>query len=316
MRAASLVIDRRQANRLLLDVVQSAFRLSRKQALTALRDGRVRISGQPCTEPERRVKIGQHIQLDAKPKKKAEATHGIIIRHVDDAIVVVQKPAGMTTVRHADEVEAMGKRAHRFLPPTLVDLLPAALASAGQPVKGRIRAVHRIDRETSGLVVLARTSEAERNLGQQFRAHTTGRRYLALVRGQAKAQRIESTFVPDRGDGRRGSAPGPGVRGQHAITHVRVLDTFGDFSLVECELETGRTHQVRIHLGEAGTPLCGERVYDRPLHGKPIPDASGAKRPMLHAAYLALDHPTTGERLEWHAEMPADMKKLLKEMKK
>jgi 23S rRNA pseudouridine1911/1915/1917 synthase len=171
--------------------------------------------------------------------------------------------------------------------------------------------VHRIDKETSGLVVLARTAEAESKLGKQFRAHTIGRRYLALVRGQAKDARIESHLVADRGDGRRGS----GKDGQLAVTHVRVVERLGDFSLVECELETGRTHQVRIHLGEAGIPLCGERLYDRPPHGRPLPDASGANRPMLHAAYLALDHPATGKRMEWHSKLPRDMAELMKRLK-
>jgi 23S rRNA pseudouridine1911/1915/1917 synthase len=127
------------------------------------------------------------------------------------------------------------------------------------------------------------------------------------VRGEAKDASIESKLVADRGDGRRGSGEG----GQTAVTQVRVVERLGDFALVECELETGRTHQVRIHLGEAGTPLCGERVYDRPLHGKPLPDGSGAKRPLLHAAYLAIDHPETGKRLEWRAKTPNDMTELI-----
>jgi len=247
--------------------------------------------------------------MRSRPKKKPAANE-IVLRHVDEAVIVVEKPAGLTTVRHADETAELGKR-KRFLPTTLVDQLPAVLSRAGHRFKGRIRAVHRLDKETSGLVVLARTPEAETHLGKQFRAHSTGRRYLALVRGQAKDARIESRLVADRGDGRRGS----GSDGQIAVTHVRVVETLGDFTLVECELETGRTHQVRIHLGEAGTPLCGERIYDRPLHGKPMPDASGAARPMLHAAYLAFDHPTTGKRMEWTAKMPEDIYELVKKMR-
>ena len=155
-----------------------------------------------------------------------------------------------------------------------------------------MRAVHRIDNETSGLVVFARTPAAETHLGEQFRAHTVERRYLALVRGEAKPGRIESWLVRDRGDGRRGS--GPTGSGQRAVTHVEVLETFATTSLVACRLETGRTHQVRIHLGEAGTPLCGERVYDRPPHGRPAADPSGATRIALHAETLGLTHPTTG----------------------
>src|SRR5437016_14202890 len=131
----------------------------------------------------------------------------------------------------------------------------------------------------------------------QFRAHSTERLYLAVVRGKARAGRIESWLVRDRGDGRRGSSPTPG-EGQRAVTHVRVVEELGDYTLVECRLETGRTHQVRIHLGENGTPLCGEHVYDRPLHGKPIlPDRSRMTRIALHAATLGFTHPRTGQKM-------------------
>ena len=320
----SVIIDHRLAKHRLLDVLQSSFRLKRQAALNALRQKQVRICGGVCVDPQRRVKLGQNIQFASPRPSRAEQGKGegrkkttcvtlppiarqIVVRFVDEHIVVVEKPAGLTTVRHADEVESLGKRAKKFLPPTLVDLLPLVLARCAPMSKGRIRAVHRLDKETSGLVVLARTPEAEGHLGKQFRAHTIGRHYLALVRGQAQNARIESQFVTDRGDGRRGSGP----KGQLAITEVSVVEELGRFTLVECRLETGRTHQVRIHLGEAGTPLCGERVYDRPLHGKPAPDNSDAKRPLLHAAFLAIDHPATGERMEWQAKMPPEMRQLL-----
>jgi 23S rRNA pseudouridine1911/1915/1917 synthase len=317
MALQSIIIDRRLASRPLLEVVQTSFRLSRKSALDALRNRQVRICGGACVDPERRVKVGQHIQLDVKsqqtPKPGLPAiARQIVVCYVDEHFLVVEKPAGLTTVRHADEVAAAGKRAKKFLPPTLVDLLPAVLIQRGDRVKGRIRAVHRIDKETSGLVVLAHTPEAESQLGKQFRAHTIGRHYLALVRGQAKDAVIESHIVADRGDGRRGS--NEDAKGQHAVTHVRVVEALGDFTLVECRLETGRTHQVRIHLGEAGTPLCGERVYDRPLHGQPLPDGSGAKRPLLHAAYLAIDHPATGKRMEWSTTLPSDLEELVRKL--
>jgi 23S rRNA pseudouridine1911/1915/1917 synthase len=230
-------------------------------------------------------------------------------------------------MRHADEAAEFGERARRFLPPTLADLLPGLLAKGRHGRPGRVRAVHRLDSDTSGLVVFARTAEAERELGRQLRAHSMDRIYLALVRGQAKDGRIESVLVRDRGDGRRGSAtvppPNPPpklgegrVGGQRAVTHVRVVEELGDYTLVECRLETGRTHQVRIHLGEAGTPLCGEHVYDRPIHGRPLPDASGAKRIMLHAATLGFDHPATGARMHWNAPLPTDMQDLLTRLRR
>src|SRR5205823_13826458 len=138
------------------------------------------------------------------------------------------------------------------------------------------------------------------------------RRYLALVRGEAKDARIESQLVADRGDGRRGSGAG----GQLAITQVRVIERLGEFTLVECELAPGRTHQVRIHLGEAGTPLCGERVYDRPVNGRPLPDGSGAARPALHAATLGITHPANGKRMSWQSPLPRDLCDLVDKLRK
>jgi 23S rRNA pseudouridine1911/1915/1917 synthase len=237
---------------------------------------------------------------------------GIAVRFQDGQVVVVEKPPGLTTMRHPDEAAEFGARAKRFLPPTLADLLPPLLGRAGKAP--RLRAVHRIDKDTSGLVVFALTPQAESQLGRQFRQHTVTRRYLALVRGRAVSGRIESWLVRDRGDGRRGS--GPAGEGQRAVTHVKVVEELGDYTLVECRLETGRTHQVRIHLGEAGTPLCGERVYDRPTNGRPWPDGSGAKRVMLHAARLGFDHPATGQRMTWDSDLPTDMANLLGRLRK
>jgi 23S rRNA pseudouridine1911/1915/1917 synthase len=317
MQARTFIIGRDEAGRPLLEVLRRQLRLPKVDAMRALRERRVRLNGKACAQPQRRVQAGQRVQIqleaEARPSLPPVA-RAIRLRHVDAHIIVVEKPAGLTTVRHADETAEFGKRAKRFLPQTLVDLLPAVLAARGVRGKGRIRAVHRLDKETSGLLVLARTPAAESSLGRQLRAHTVGRRYLALVRGRAQDQRIESHFVPDRGDGRRGSSPSG--EGQLAITHVRVVEELGDFTLVECRLETGRTHQVRIHLGEAGTPLCGERIYDRPLHGKPLPDGSGMKRVALHAALLGFEHPATGERMRWTSNLPRDMADLIKRLRR
>lgn len=247
----------------------------------------------------------------ARPPGPPQA-RGVVIRFADEQVAVVDKPAGLTTMRHPEEVAEFGARARRFLPPTLADVLPRLLARGPGPVP-RVTAVHRLDKETSGLVVFARTPAAAQNLGKQFRGHSIERRYLALVRGRPQAGRIDSSLVRDRGDGRRGSGS-PGA-GQKAVTHIRVIEELGAFCLVECRLETGRTHQVRIHLGEAGAPLCGERVYDRPLHGAPLPDGSGAKRPMLHAARLGFAHPATGKIMSWEAPLPEDMKRLLNSLR-
>ena len=305
--------SRQQAGRTIAEALQATLRLARGVILQYLRAKQVRLAGRVCQAPGQRVRPGQRVEIalaDAKkplnkprrePRKPAPSgrvdlkssplAQAIKVRFIDAHIVVVDKPAGLTTVRHASEKEELGRRAQKFLPPTLVDLVAGVLPPKERT--GRFRAVHRLDKETSGLLVLARTAAAETHLGLQFRAHSIDRKYLALVRGRAKNERIESLLVRDRGDARRGS--GTGADGQKAITNIEVVEKLGDFTLVGCRLETGRTHQVRIHLGEYGTPLCGERVYDRPLHGKPAPDSSGAKRPLLHAAHLAFDHPATGQ---------------------
>jgi len=320
-------VRREEAGRFLVDWLRHRLALPRDAALLMVRRGLVRVGGKPCVDPQQRVQRGQRIEIrppkkgerpsqpagpKPKPARPAPRHEGPepVVRYADEHVVVVEKPAGMTTMRHAEEANEFGPRGKRYLPPTVADVLPVLLGD-----RRPVRAVHRIDNETSGLVVFARTVEAERELGRQFRAHATDRVYLALVRGHAKAGRIESYLVRDRGDGRRGTTANEG-EGQRAVTHVRVVEELGEYTLVECRLETGRTHQVRIHLGEAGTPLCGERVYDRPLHGRPLPDASGATRLMLHAAALGFDHPATGERRRWNAPIPRDMQDLLNRLRK
>ncbi|MBI1917662.1 MAG: RluA family pseudouridine synthase [Planctomycetes bacterium] len=310
----------------LVESLHDRLGLPWQQARRLVCEGRVRLDGRPCFDYTRCLRRGQQVGVDvrrgagcqpARQRQAGSLPHGggPIVRFADAHIVIVDKPAGLTTVRHAGEAAAFGARGRRYLPATLADLLPSLLPEERGSKHSRVRAVHRLDKETSGLVVFARTAEAERNLGRQFRAHTIERHYLAIVRGQAVEGTIESWLVRDRGDGRRGSCPKSG-EGQHAITHVRVLERLGEYTLVECRLETGRTHQVRIHLGEAATPLCGERIYDRPPNGRPLPDGSGATRVALHAASLGFDHPATGKRVRSFSPLPKDLKALLDRLRR
>jgi 23S rRNA pseudouridine1911/1915/1917 synthase len=322
MTAQAFFIRREEAGRTVAEVLRRRLRLGLSEARALVQLRSVRLAGRPCASPAERVKAGQRLEVSRFPKTAKTAPllpPGLappIVRHVDRDVIVVDKPPGLTTMRHAEEAEEFGSRGRRFLPVTLADLLPALLSKTqhGSAARG-IFAVHRLDKETSGLVVFARTPAAASALGKQFHAHTIERRYLALVRGKAKSQRIESYLVRDRGDGRRGRTADPAV-GKHAVTNVRVLENLGAYTLVECRLETGRTHQVRIHLGEQGTPLCGERIYDRPLHGAPLPDGSRAKRPMLHAAQLGFKHPRSGKAMTWDAPLPRDMARLVRHFRK
>ncbi|MBN9117625.1 MAG: RluA family pseudouridine synthase [Planctomycetes bacterium] len=343
------VVDRRAAGQTLAAVLKLRLGLSWAQAKRLVENKHVKVSGQVETDVARRLKLGKRVEVAAgtvevkrvelpkkpessphkpeppkKPEKRAapkeKPAEAPAVRlppscivYQDDAVVVVNKPVGLTTMRHADEAAEFGARGKRFLPKTLADLLPAAL---GAPDRSVI-AVHRLDRDTSGLVVFARTRAAAESLTKQFRKHTTERRYLALTRGVPVARRIESVLVRDRGDGRRGSTTDLVAEdGKRAVTHVSVPEALGRFALVECRLETGRTHQVRIHLGEAGAPLCGETVYDRPLDGKPYPDGSGAKRPMLHAAKLGFAHPESGDAVSWEVAPPEDFAAVLARLRK
>jgi 23S rRNA pseudouridine1911/1915/1917 synthase len=322
-------VTRSESGRALADWLRARLKRVMPEVLRLVGQRQVRVDGQVCTEPARRLRPGQQVDVlpapaprrspsgisrEATAKTRDRSVPRPAIRFADDHVVVVDKPAGLTTMRHKEEAREFGQRARHFLPATLADLLPNLLAAKRPGKPAAVRAVHRIDNETSGLVVFARTVEAERELGRQFRAHVTDRVYLALVRGKARPGRIESYLTRDRGDGRRGSTTKPG-EGQRAVTHLRVVEELGDYTLVECRLETGRTHQVRIHLGEAGTPLCGERVYDRPVHGAPAPDGSGAKRVLLHAARLGFEHPATGKRMTWASPLPKDMATILQRLR-
>jgi 23S rRNA pseudouridine1911/1915/1917 synthase len=183
-------------------------------------------------------------------------------------------------------------------------------ADHGGPGPGpRLRVVQRLDKETSGLLVFARTVAAERHLQQQLRAHSMLRRYLALVHGSAADATYDTLLVADRGDGLRGSwgvfrrpKGTPPETARRAVTHVEVLEPLRGATFVACELETGRQHQIRIHLSEAGFPLVGERVYVRGFAGPLLP----APRPMLHAARLGFVHPRTGRELLFEAPPPPD----------
>lgn len=277
---------------------------------------RVRINGELWLDAARRLKAGDKVELTDQSAPKPRTFESIRIRYVDTHVVVVEKPAGVSTVRHPTEREWSQQR--RQLNPTLEDLVTWQLRNKEQPAQGpraRLRIVHRLDKETSGLLVFARTVEAERGLGKQFKMHTVTRRYQAIVHGAVEPQRIESWLVRDRGDGRRGSTTVVAL-GKRAVTHVEVAEKFNDCTLVICQLETGRTHQIRIHLAELGHPVCGERVYNRKPGQPPIADESSAPRLALHAAELGFQHPTTGAAMHWDMPMPDDLHKLVAKLRR
>ncbi|HMP04085.1 MAG TPA: RluA family pseudouridine synthase [Gemmatales bacterium] len=297
--------------------------LSWSEARELVTGRRVLVNGNLCLDPARRLQPGEVVKLTAAPASPPPSAEQVRIRHLDEHLVVVEKPAGITTMRHLEEADWPERRKQKQ--PTLDELLPRLIAreEGAGPLRGaasrraplpRVRPVHRLDRDTSGLMVFARTVEAERELGRLFKRHDVHRVYQAIVVGRlTEARTFDTHLVRDRGDKRRGSTELP-QQGKRAVTHVRPLEALGGFTLVECRLETGRTHQIRIHLAEAGLPLAGEKVYDRPLGGPPWPDPSGAGRIMLHAAELGFEHPQTQAPLRFHMAPPKDFAELLRRL--
>ena len=278
---------------------------------------RVQVGDAICSDEARRLKENEAVVLLEHPKTLPRTAHPerLVVRHLDEHVVVVEKPSGVNTVRHPAELEWSEER--RELDPTLQDLTQWAVAyQLGREARDipRLRIVHRLDKETSGLVVFARSVLAERTLGLQFRKHTVVRRYIAVVPGILSAQTIRSNLIEDRGDGRRGSTRLPDI-GKEAVTHIAVEERLTGYTLLSCRLETGRTHQIRIHLSEAGHPVCGDKVYAKRSHGEVFEDKSGAPRLALHATELGFEHPATGDHLHWSMPLPGDLAKFVERLK-
>jgi 23S rRNA pseudouridine1911/1915/1917 synthase len=268
--------------------------------------GKIWVDGTRVTDPRTFVHEGQSLEVRANaPRTDRARLSADALVYVDHAVVVVDKPAGVSTVPYESERD------------TLVDLVHSALRarSHGARKPAAPEVVHRLDKETSGLVMFARSLTAKRQLKEQLRTHDIERRYLAIAHGRLQSQTISSRLVADRGDGFRGSTDDPKL-GQLAVTHVRVLRATSQASLVECRLETGRTHQIRIHLFELGHPVIGERVYIRRPHAPPpAPTNVDAPRLMLHAAVLGFRHPSSGEQMRFERPLPADMRALAERLR-
>ena len=304
-------------------VVRSLFGLTWGRARDLVRRGKVSVDGRTVTDPVKRVRAGVAVVLDLAAKNArtvaTDLPEGALV-FVDPHVVVVEKPSGISTVPF--DPDGMGasiaRRSTRGGEVALDERVRAVLARrerrGGPPPE--LGVVHRLDKETSGLIVFTRTWAAKKVLLQAFRFHTVHRRYLALVHGAVSGGEIRTHFVENRGDGLRGSIERRGGRkhpvgsekGQLAVTHVEVVErfeseAFGECSLVSCRLETGRTHQIRIHLSEEGHPVVGDRVYSRGFTGPRVP----ARRLMLHAAELGFVHPVTEREMKWSSEVPSDM---------
>jgi len=288
-------VDRELADQTLAAAVRAKMDgVSWNRARELCQRGKVFVNGARVIDPAVRLHLGAtvEVKLDA-PRVTRGALDPSAVLYVDHDVVVVNKPVGMLSVPYEDTDRD-----------TLIDQTRAALKQ-----RTELGAVQRLDKETSGVMLFTRTLEAKRQMQQQFRAHSIERRYIAIAHGDVSDARHDTILLRDRGDGLRGSygrfrrpkGPAPDDA-QQAITFVRRLEPLRAATLIECQLETGRQHQIRIHLSESGHPLVGERVYIRDFLAEKI----AAPRPMLHARVLGFVHPTSGEPLRFEVDPPQD----------
>lgn len=284
--------------------------LSRERIKALLGEGRITLDGRPAAQASLRPAEGTPFAIAvpaAIPAEAAPQDIPLAIVHEDEHLIVVDKPAGLVVHPAAGNLDG-----------TLVNALlhhcHGQLSGIGGVARPGI--VHRIDKETSGLLVVAKSDAAHEGLARQFADHSLERAYLAITAGQPMPPSGTVRGAIGRSaTNRKKMALVEEGRGKHAVTHYTTLERLDGAALVECRLETGRTHQVRVHLASIGHALVGDPVYGRtPPRIRPILQALGFARQALHAAVLGFIHPVSGTALRFASPAPQDMRELLKEL--
>ena len=288
-------------------MVDAELGITRSQLKRLIEAGHVSINGEVVTKPSRKLAAGDVVVVEVPPPAPARAEAEdipLVLLYEDEHIVVVDKPSGL--VVHPAPGHPSG---------TLVNALlhhVGELSGVGGELRPGI--VHRLDRDTSGVMVASKSDAAHNALVRMFQAHELERRYLAVVAPPPSpaARTIETLYGRHKTDRKRFSSK---VReGKRAVTHYRIVEQFSaGAALVECRLETGRTHQIRVHMTDAGSPLLGDQMYGRRRKRSDLLAALGAAlgRQALHAAVLGFDHPVTGDALRFETPPPADFQTLL-----
>jgi 23S rRNA pseudouridine1911/1915/1917 synthase len=287
-----------------LIVAQVGDDLSRAQIQVLIKEGRVTVDGEPV-KAGIKLKVGQTIQVTIPTREEPETVQpeaiALEVLYEDAELAVINKPAGMTV--HPGVGNETG---------TLVSALLSRWPEIGRMniVEKRVGIVHRLDKDTSGLIVIAKTDAARIKLMAQFQARTVEKTYLALLEKLPATQvgRIEAPISRDPEQRKKMAV----IRGgKPAITEYRVteFDFSGGQALVRVNLLTGRTHQIRVHMAFIGCPIVGDSVYGYRKQ------RLGLKRHFLHAAELSFDHPTTGERLHFTAPLPAGLQDILNKLR-
>jgi 23S rRNA pseudouridine1911/1915/1917 synthase len=282
--------------------------LSRERLKALIRSGAVEAGGKAVRDPATKVRGEEALRVavpEPKPAHNEPQDIPLSIVFEDEHLLIVDKPAGLVVHPAAGNLDG-----------TLVNALLHHCAGKLSGIGGVARPgiVHRIDKDTSGLLVVAKTDVAHEGLAKQFAAHSIDRRYLAIVNGAPKAaEGTVDAALARSPTNRKKIAIVEGKRGKRAVTHWKRLKILAGAALVECRLETGRTHQVRVHMASIGHPLVGDPVYGASgkTHGKLL-KALQFHRQALHAAELGFTHPVTKSRLSFASPMPPDMQELMR----
>ncbi len=269
--------------------------------------GKVFVDGERVLRVDERLAAGATVELRLGAPRPADPEREGVLVYDDAHVVVIDKPAGVNSVPYEpretgtamDLIRGTWRRqARREVPASAVPL----------------HIVHRIDRATSGLLMFGKSKRAELELAAQLRDHSCERTYLCVAHGDVRSQRLESNLIQDRGDGLRGSARHGHQGGKRSVTHVTAQKPLRGATMCMVQLETGRTHQIRIHLSEMGHPLVGEDVYDRDYRKAweaGGPSIISSTRLLLHAATLGFRHPITGAPIALISPLPPDFTAML-----
>ena len=301
-----IAADGQRLDRALADVTG----LSRERIKALLGDGRIALDGKTATQASLKPAAGTAFRIAvpaAIPAEAAAQDIPLTIVHEDKDLIVVDKPAGLVVHPAAGNLDG-----------TLVNALlhhcHGQLSGIGGVARPGI--VHRIDKDTSGLLVVAKNDAAHEGLARQFADHSIERAYFAVTSGHPvpAAGTVRGAIARSAANRKKMALVEDG-RGKHAVTHYRTLEPLDGAALVECRLETGRTHQVRVHLASIGHPLVGDPVYGRtPPRLRPLLQQLGFARQALHAAVLGFNHPVSGTALRFASPVPRDMQELLQEL--
>jgi len=285
--------------------------LSRERVKALILAGEVDIDGKAETGPATAIHPGARYSIHLPPPEDPQARPQDIpldVVYEDEYLLVIDKPAGMVVHPAAGNPDG-----------TLVNAVlhhcRGQLSGIGGVARPGI--VHRIDKDTSGLLVVAKSDAAHEGLARQFADHSIERVYLAVVNGRpmpASGRIDERIGRSDANRKKMAVLPKNSSRGKHAVTRYKVVEWLDGCALLECRLETGRTHQVRVHLASIGHALLGDPLYGRANSKvRPVLTRLGFCRQALHAAVLGFDHPVTGTSLRFASELPADMRELIEE---